>query len=104
MDIEGLKVVSVNDVFDSIMADRKRWVEEKRVGTVSFDETDNCILFHRNSETKNYRYWISLSRLESSSDALQWLNHLRHKRWFTKEVMNDFMDALERLGIVAEGV
>lgn len=92
------RVVSVNEVFEQITQREKRWAEEKRIGTVSFDAEFNAVTFHFDEATERYRYYVYLDKLKTSEDQMRWLNHLRHKQWFTREVMNDFFDCLERLG------
>lgn len=96
--------VTVDDVWGSIMADRERWQKEKRVRQVSFDEENQAFLFHQDETTPNYRYYITLDRIETPEKIVAWVNHLRHKNWFTREVMNDLFDCLERMGIVEQGL
>ncbi len=96
--------VSWNEVFDQMKAQIERWHNEKRVGSVSFDAEFDAITFHHDEQTKNFRYYIYLSRINTPEKQMQWLNHLRHKRWFTREVFNDFMSVLENLKLLDKGL
>lgn len=86
----AFRVVSVNDVWDSIMEKRKLWQEERRVGTVGFDEDYKAITFYFDEQSDKERYHVYLDRIKTPEDQMRWLNHLRQKRWFTCAVMNDF--------------
>lgn len=91
--------VDNNKVWQSIFAKLERFREEKRVGTVSFDETANAIVFHRDDKTNNYRYWIPFDELQEPEGQLRWIYHVRGKGWFSVEVLNDLLDVLEYLGL-----
>jgi hypothetical protein len=91
--------VDTNKVWQAIFAKLERFKNEKRVGLVSYDEESNAILFHRDDETENYRYWIPFNELQDFEGQLKWLYHIRGKGWFSVEVLNDFLDVLEYLGL-----
>lgn len=84
-------------IWNTIMARRKRLREENRIGRVAFD-ADTVEFFFDEEGTKS-RYWILRSELETPADQLRWLYHLRTKRWFTREVFGDLLDVLEHLGL-----
>lgn len=90
--------VDFNTVWERIFAKLERFKNEKRVGCVSFDEESNAIVFHRDDETPNYRYWIPFDELKDPEGQVRWIFHIRTKGWFTIQYLNDFLDVLEYLG------
>jgi hypothetical protein len=91
--------VKVNDVWEQIVAKRKRFQKEKRVGTVSYNRTNGMIVFHQDERTTNYRYWIPFDELQEPERQMRWIYHVRGKGWFSVQVLNDFLDVLEYLGL-----
>ena len=91
--------VSVNEVWQQMMAKLERFKEEKRVGKVSYDETNSAIVFHRDDKNPDYRYWIPFGELQTPEGQLRWLYHVRGKGWFDIAYLNDLLDVLELLGL-----
>lgn len=91
--------VDFNTVWQQMFAKLERFKQEKRVGTVSYDETANAIVFHRDEQTNEYRYWIPFSELQEPEGQLRWIYHVRGKGWFDAKVLNDLLDVLEFLGL-----
>lgn len=91
--------VTVNDVWGAMMFKLNRFKDEKRVGAVSHDEENGAIVFHRDDQSPEYRYWIPFDELQDFEGQLRWLYHIRGKGWFDTKYFNDFLDVLEFLGL-----
>jgi hypothetical protein len=91
--------VNFNTVWEQIFAKLERFKNEKRVGCVSYDEANQAIAFHYDEETDRYRYWIPFAELQEPEGQMRWIYHVRTKGWFTAQVLNDFLDVLEYLGL-----
>ena len=91
--------VDKNAVWQAIFAKLERFKEEKRVGSVAFDEANNVIEFFFSESSNQTRYWIPFDELKSYEGQLRWIYHVRGKGWFSVEVLNDFLDVLEYLGL-----
>lgn len=91
--------VDFDQVWQRMFAKLERFKEEKRVGTVSYDAANGAIVFHRDDETPNYRYWIPFDELQTPEGQLRWIYHIRGKGWFSLQTLNDFLDVLEYLGL-----
>lgn len=57
-----------------------------------------AILFYLDRETMEQDereahnfYWIELKDLRTSAGLNRWLEHMRHKIWFTKPLENEFL-------------
>jgi uncharacterized protein YlzI (FlbEa/FlbD family) len=52
---------------------------------------DGYIGFNDNGR---YSYWIELTRIKTPRDLLEWTHHLNGKNWVTKEMLDDFIEAV----------
>lgn len=46
------------------------------------------------TQNDKYHYWIELTRIKTHRDLLEWVHHLNGKVWVTKEVLDDFIEAV----------
>jgi hypothetical protein len=46
------------------------------------------------TQNDKYHYWIELDRINTHRDLLEWVHHLNGKVWVTKEVLDDFIEAV----------
>lgn len=90
--------VDTNKVWERIFAKLERFKNEKRVGLVAFDETNNAIVFYFDNQNSRYRYWIPFDELKDPEGQMRWIYHIRTKGWFDAKYLNDFLDVLEYLG------
>ena len=42
----------------------------------------------------HYSYWIELTRINTPRDLLEWVHHLNGKVWVSKELLDDFIEAV----------
>lgn len=91
--------IDLKKVFDNLSARRERFESERRVGSVGLDRETNAILFYADAQASRYRYWIPFDELQEPEGQMRWIYQLRTKSWLTIEILRDFLDCLEYLGV-----
>lgn len=84
----------------ALTRENETWDEERRIGHVGFDPTNNTIAFYRRVDCPldDYFYWFQSDECATHDGYHFWFEHLSHKMWFKSNIKFELQLVLERLG------
>ena len=89
--VENLK--RIGQLVDEYMLGVEKWRTTHRIGVAEYLPEDDVIVIHC---TEYSDYEVPVEQCRSARGFTEWIFHLNQKRWFTGEVMKDFVNCLKR--------
>ncbi len=91
--MEEFRTKSMFDSMKETEDELRRWNRTHRIGCVRYCKRDNCIII---DVPHGEEYWISMNRLKTAAQCLDWIHQVFVKTWGPK-VMPDFLKVLFRM-------